>query len=106
MSVDVTLYLCQPGLTLTNLLSFWSRGPEDYDAFVLGMKADNIKILMILGGCGPDCTNPLYPSVATPSGRAAFANFAVASASHFERLYPGGIVFELQVVHKQFRHYL
>ena len=72
-------------------------GPEDYTSFVLGMKADGVKVLMILGGCGPDCTNPLYPSVATPQGRAAFTRFAVAAALHFDALYPGGVAYELCV---------
>ena len=57
--------------SLPNVTADTGVGPEDYDAFVLGMKADGIKVLMILGGCGPDCSNPLYPSVATPPGREA-----------------------------------
>lgn len=72
-----------------------SVGPEDYDSFVLGMKADGVKVLFILGGCGPDCANPLYPGVETPQGRAAFTRFAVAAAQHFDSLYPGGVAYEL-----------
>ena len=75
--------------------SFFDMGLLDYDGFTLGMKASGIKVLWILGGCGPDCTNPLYSPVDTPEGRSAFANFSAAAAQHFETLYPGGVALEL-----------
>ena len=75
--------------------AFLDMGPLDYDGFTLGMRRDNVKVLWILGGCGPPCNNPLYSAVDTLEGRAAFAAFAVAAALHFEQLYPGGVALEL-----------
>ena len=74
--------------SLPNVTADTGVGPEDYDAFVLGMKADGIKVLMILGGCGPDCSNPLYPSVATPPGREAESLAPPSSATTLCRVTP------------------
>ena len=46
-----------------------------YDAQILALKRDGIKVLIILGGCG-GCDNPLY-NVSTAEGRQGFANYAV-----------------------------
>ena len=64
-----------------------------YDAQILALKRDGIKVLIILGGCG-GCDNPLY-NVSTAEGRQGFANYAVAVSRHYEDLYPGGVALEL-----------